>query len=43
MYSDDIFYELSYFQLYKRNKQYNKDKQRYKLEKIKGVYTAKEI
>merc|ERR1712147_82154 len=29
VYSDDIYFELSFGQLYKRNKQYKKDKQRY--------------
>jgi hypothetical protein len=43
VYSDDIFFELSFGQLYKRNKQYKKDIQRYKIEKLKGVYKAKEI
>lgn len=43
VYSDDIYFELSYGQLYKRHKQYRKDKQRYKVEKLKGIFTSQEI
>jgi hypothetical protein len=43
VYSDDIFFELSFGQLYKKNKQYKKDKQRYRIEKLKGIYTSVEI
>lgn len=43
VYSDDIYFELSFGQLFKKHKQYKKDKQRYKVEKLKGIFTSNEI